>query len=602
MADRSAPDESQSAGLPPVSVLTFCRNGAATIRRAVESIVHQSYPNIQYVVQDGASTDGTLAILAEYGDKVDLLSEPDRGAHDAFFRGFLRCKGEIIVVCSADEALMPCAIERAVQEFTADPDLGALTGDGYYWNDAGNIFHIQAPGAFNLLAYLLGTYCPNFSASFFRRAALEGLGFFAERWKSGALESVEFEIWCRLGSDHKIKYVPYIFSKYGIADAQLSQNVGRIIDELNARLMIIRKFLFSLEGFFGNDEELRDLVIEKQFRIIIQHLTAYRRHDDAARVQQLMEQELQSGRESRLGKLMDAAVVSEADRLGSIRLSDRILFALRRATPRRIAVGMSLELKQKIRTRLNQTSLLAYGLARKSLGRIRSTGNLVSLGAVRDAQMYHRVAELYRWRGQVEEAWALWQHTDILRNEIIASDGCQVVLKSPYKSDADLAVIQRRWAEHYAKPNLTKLRYAFPKRASGERLTIGYYCSFWHGEGIRAHALSFIEKHDRTAFKVIGYSPYEVPQVAPMFETFKYTGMMSNDDFVDLVRKDGVDIFIDLSGMSDRHRLGAMASRCAPVQVSYINHPAPVCVPNIDYVIANAIAAPPQSDIHYPEE
>lgn len=598
----AAQDRQSSSALPLVSVLTFCRNGALTLRRCVESVVHQSYPNIHYVIQDAASTDRTLAIVEEYGDRIDLVSEPDEGANDGFFRGLLRCKGDIIVVCSADEALMPCAVERAVQEFAADPDLGAVTGDGYYWNVEGNVFHTQAPGEFNLLSYLLGTYCPNFSASFFRRSALEGVGFFANRWRSGRLESIEFEIWCRLGTDHKIKYVPYIFSKYGVNDEQLSHNLSRVIDELNARTMIINTFLFSRDGFFGSDTELRTIVLERQYGIIIRHLSGQGRRGDALRIEELMRDEIGSAPNRKLARFMSEAVVTETDRLGSLRLADKIVFGLRRITPRRIAAGMSLELKQKVRSRLQQLSLVGFGMLGKSLRRFKPAGNLVSIGTVLEAQLYHRVAELYRWRGQVEEAWSLWQRTEILRNEIIASDGCQVVLKSPYRTDADLAEIQRKWADIYAQPNLAKVRHTFPKRHPSERLTIGYYCSFWHGEGIRAHALSFIEKHDRSTFKVVGYSPYDVPQVAPAFETFKYVGSMSNDDFVDLVREDGVDIFIDLSGMSDRHRLGAMASRCAAVQISYINHPAPLCVPNVDYLIADAIAAPPCSDIHYPEE
>lgn len=593
---------SSEAALPLVSVLTFCRNSALTIRRCAESIVNQSYPNIQYVVQDGASTDETVTVLKAIAPKVELVSEPDEGTNDAFFRGLRRCKGDIIVVCLADEALMRCAIERAVAEFVADPDLGAITGDGYYWNDAGNVFHTQEPGEFNLLSYLVGTYCPNFSASFFRRSALEAVGFFGNRWKSGRLESVEFEIWCRLGTEQKIKYVPYLFSKYGVGDSQQSHNVSRVIDELEARVMIINNFLFSSDGFFGNDDELRSLVIERQHAIIIRHLASQGQHKDADRVKQVLEAELGPNRKVKVGKFANQAVVTETDRLGSIRLTDKVLFGLRRVTPRRIAASMSPALKQKIRSRLRQSALVSFGWFGKLLRWFRPAGGLVSIGAVHEAQLYHRVAELYRWRGQVEEAWSLWQHTEVLQNEIIASDGCQVVLKSPYKTDADLAAIQRKWADRYARPNPVKARYVFSKRQPGERLTIGYYCSFWHGEGIRAHALSFIEKHDRTAFKVIGYTPYIVPQVADMFEEFKYVGTMSNDDFVDFVRKDGVDIFIDLSGMSDRHRLGSMASRCAAVQISYINHPAPLCVPNVDYLIANAIAAPPCSDIHYPEE
>src|SRR5687768_13438262 len=111
--------------IPTVSVVMFCRNAETTIRRSIASVLAQTYSNIQYVVQDGASTDGTLGILGEYRGKLELVSAPDGGTNDGFWRALLRCRGEFIAVCLADEELLPHAIERAVREFQAHPDVGA---------------------------------------------------------------------------------------------------------------------------------------------------------------------------------------------------------------------------------------------------------------------------------------------------------------------------------------------------------------------------------------------------------------------------------------------------------------------------------------------
>ena len=174
--------------LPRVSIVMFCRNGARSIHRSINSVLSQSYPNLEYVVQDGASTDGTLEILKSYGSHIKLESAADSGTNDGFWRALQRCTGDIIGCCLVDEALTPHAIERAIQEFRADPKIGALTGNAYLWNESGIVFGQHVGQQFDLLAYLFGDYCPNFSASFFSRSALDQVGFFSNRWKHDRLE------------------------------------------------------------------------------------------------------------------------------------------------------------------------------------------------------------------------------------------------------------------------------------------------------------------------------------------------------------------------------------------------------------------------------
>src|SRR6185503_16204746 len=112
-----------------VSIFMFVRNGALSIRRAVDSVLSQTYGNIEFVIQDAVSTDGTLEILKSYGDRIKLVSEPDDGAHEGLWRGLTRCTGDFVGSCLSDEELVPDAVERAVAAFNANPDVGAITGD-----------------------------------------------------------------------------------------------------------------------------------------------------------------------------------------------------------------------------------------------------------------------------------------------------------------------------------------------------------------------------------------------------------------------------------------------------------------------------------------
>lgn len=98
--------------LPTISVVTICRNARATVERAVTSVIGSSYPALQYVVVDGASTDGTLDVLERYRSRIDkLVSEPDLGISDALNKAISLTDGEYHLVVHADDELMPGALE-----------------------------------------------------------------------------------------------------------------------------------------------------------------------------------------------------------------------------------------------------------------------------------------------------------------------------------------------------------------------------------------------------------------------------------------------------------------------------------------------------------
>lgn len=115
---------------PLVSIVTCVYNGEATLQRAIDSVRAQNNPHIEYVVVNGASTDGTADIIARNMDVIDvLLSEPDKGLYDAFNRGVSVATGDYIAVLNSDDAIAPGHIEKslaALVESGADFSFGDI--------------------------------------------------------------------------------------------------------------------------------------------------------------------------------------------------------------------------------------------------------------------------------------------------------------------------------------------------------------------------------------------------------------------------------------------------------------------------------------------
>jgi glycosyltransferase involved in cell wall biosynthesis len=282
-------DQISYAGDPLVSIILFVRNGAPQVRRCVESVLAQTYQNWEFVVQDGASTDETLEILRSYNDtRIRIVSKADAGPSEGFWRALLRANGEILATCLSDEELLPDAITEAVKVFKAHPHIGAVTGDAFQINLSGEVIGEYTGQTFNYVDYLMADYCPYWSSSFFSMRALRSTGLFSSRWSDS---SIEFEIWCRLAAEYEIVYLPKKLSKYGIHAQQLSHDWPRVEVELQSRLDIMRKQIFTANGFFGDRAYLRDVCILRQYVNLFIHFVHIKRPENAGHIHRMVIEE-----------------------------------------------------------------------------------------------------------------------------------------------------------------------------------------------------------------------------------------------------------------------------------------------------------------------
>lgn len=190
---------------PLVTIVTPSYNQGQFIRDTIESVLTQDYPNIEYIVMDGASNDDTAKVVQPYLDRLTFISEKDRGQTHAINKGFALARGEITAWLNSDDIFLPGAIRRAVVALQNDPSLGMVYGEGYQMDAAGNItsrFH--ATQRFDLWRLThLSDYILQ-QTVFFRKAALDEVGPLDE----SLYYVMDWEIFIRIGKRFPIGYIP----------------------------------------------------------------------------------------------------------------------------------------------------------------------------------------------------------------------------------------------------------------------------------------------------------------------------------------------------------------------------------------------------------
>ncbi|KOP39973.1 glycosyltransferase [Flavobacterium sp. CF108] len=117
-----------------ITIITVCYNRKATIEKAIQSVLSQNYPDIEYIIIDGNSKDGTQEIIESYKDRISkYISEPDKGMYDAINKGFQLATGDVIgLMHSDDEFYDRKAISRIAARFENDNTIDGVYGDGIY--------------------------------------------------------------------------------------------------------------------------------------------------------------------------------------------------------------------------------------------------------------------------------------------------------------------------------------------------------------------------------------------------------------------------------------------------------------------------------------
>jgi glycosyltransferase involved in cell wall biosynthesis len=197
--------------LPLVSIVTPSFNQARYLESTLRSVLDQEYPNLEYILVDGGSTDGSLDIIRRYSDRLAWwISEKDHGQTDAINKGLAHANGEILAWLNSDDTYEPNAVRQAVSFLQDHPDVGLVYGDANFIDENGRVVG-RFPAAQTNYQRLRQGYVHIPQQSAFWRADL---------WrKVGPLDpsfyfAMDYDLWVRLAALAPLRYHPRAWANF----------------------------------------------------------------------------------------------------------------------------------------------------------------------------------------------------------------------------------------------------------------------------------------------------------------------------------------------------------------------------------------------------
>lgn len=195
---------------PRISVVMPSFNQAAFIEKSIRSIVDQNYPNLEFIIMDGGSTDGTLDIIERYRDRLSwLTSERDGGQTDALIKGFRRSTGDIQCWLCSDDLFEPYTFREVASVFARSPATEALYGDSWWIGPDDMPIRPKKEHGFSRFIWLYDhNYLPQ-PSTFWRRRLYERVGGLDPAFQL----AMDADLWIRFAAVTEIRHVPRVWSR-----------------------------------------------------------------------------------------------------------------------------------------------------------------------------------------------------------------------------------------------------------------------------------------------------------------------------------------------------------------------------------------------------
>jgi glycosyltransferase involved in cell wall biosynthesis len=219
-----------------ISIITVCYNSKDFIRKTLETVASQNYGDIEHVVIDGGSTDGTVEILKEYTGKINWISEPDKGIYDAMNKGVKLATGDAIGTLGAGDFYPNLQVISKVAAAFEKYKTEAIYGDKQYVNpeNTEKIVRYWNPGEYKIENWLEG-WMPPHQSFYLRKTAFEKYGLYIDEFRSAG----DYELLLRMLYKHKLKakYIPELLVTMltgGTSTASFSNRIKANLEDRKA--------------------------------------------------------------------------------------------------------------------------------------------------------------------------------------------------------------------------------------------------------------------------------------------------------------------------------------------------------------------------------
>jgi len=163
---------------PKISIITVAKNSQNTIERCINSVLQQSFKNIQYIIIDGSSTDNTISIIDKYRTKIDFfISEPDNGVYDAMNKGIAAAIGDVIGTINADDFFADDDVLYNIAKVFAEQNTPILYGDLDYVDTNDKVIRKWRSGKYSKGMFNCG-WMPPHPTFYCRKSIFEKLGVY----------------------------------------------------------------------------------------------------------------------------------------------------------------------------------------------------------------------------------------------------------------------------------------------------------------------------------------------------------------------------------------------------------------------------------------
>ncbi len=247
-----------------VSVITVSYNSIRTISDTIKSVLSQTYPNIEYIIIDGTSTDGTIELIKSFGEKISIFkSEPDNGIYDAINKGIRFSSGDIVGILNSDDFYYDNHVIEKVAEAFRENKIDAVFGDAQFVDPikTSKIIRYYSSKNFHTGKFRFG-YMPAHPTFYVKRELFEKYGYYKANYKIAA----DFELLVRFLYINHVKYkyleIPFLsMRRGGVSNKSIYSNyiinkeIARACKENGIRtnyFNIYSKYFTKMFEFIGN--------------------------------------------------------------------------------------------------------------------------------------------------------------------------------------------------------------------------------------------------------------------------------------------------------------------------------------------------------------